>query len=69
MGKKYLQFYVQKDSLNLNPCIVYQHSQGSNSYEPVHEISNMVCTTIKASDQPAHTRSLIRAFAICLSIL
>ena len=33
-------------------------------YEPVHEISNnMVCATNKASDQPAHTRSLIRAFA------
>ena len=33
-------------------------------YEPVHEISNnVVCATSKASDQPAHTRSLIRAFA------
>ena len=32
--------------------------------EPVHEISNnVVCATSKASDQPAHTRSLIRAFA------
>ena len=32
--------------------------------EPRHEISNnMVCGTNKASDQPAHTRSLIRAFA------
>ena len=38
--------------------------------EPVHEISNnMVCTTSKASDQPAHTRSLIRAFASRWSIL
>ena len=38
--------------------------------EPVHEISNnVVCATIKASDQPAHTRSLIRAFASHLSIL
>ena len=38
--------------------------------EPVHEISNnMVCATSKASDQPAHTRSLIRAFASRLSIL
>ena len=33
-------------------------------FEPVHEISNnMVCATSKASDQPAHTRSLIRANA------
>ena len=38
--------------------------------EPVHEISNnVVCATSKASDQPAHMRSLIRAFASCLSIL
>ena len=34
------------------------------SFEPVHEISNnVVCATSKGSDQPAHTRSLIRAFA------
>ena len=32
--------------------------------EPRHDISNnVVCATSKASDQPAHTRSLIRAFA------
>ena len=38
--------------------------------EPWHEISNNVmCATGKASDQPAHTRSLIRAFASRLSIL
>ena len=38
--------------------------------EPVHEISNnVVCTTSKASDQPAHTRSLIRAYASRLSSL
>ena len=30
----------------------------------MHVISNNVaCATIKGSDQPAHTRSLIRAFA------
>ena len=39
-------------------------------YEPVHEISNnVVCATSKVSDQPAHTRSLTRAFASRLSIL
>ena len=38
--------------------------------EPAHEISNnVVCATSKASDQPAHTRSLIRPFARRLSIL
>ena len=39
-------------------------------FEPVHEISNnVVCATSKGSDQPAHTRSLIRVFASRLSIL
>ena len=39
-------------------------------FEPVHEISNnVVCATSKASDQPAHTRSLIRAFSSRLSII
>ena len=33
--------------------------------EPRHEISNnVICATSKASDQPAHARSLIRAFAV-----
>ena len=39
-------------------------------FEPRQEISNNnVCATSKASDQPAHTRSLIRAFASRLNIL
>ena len=38
--------------------------------EPLHEISNnVVCETIKASDQPAHMHSLIRAFASRSNIL
>ena len=38
--------------------------------EPQHDISNnLVCATSKGSDQPAHTRSLIRAFACRLNIL
>ena len=33
-------------------------------YEPWHGITNnVVCAISKGSDQPAHTRSLIRAFA------
>ena len=40
------------------------------TFEPVHEISNnLVCATSKDSYQPAHTLSLIRAFASCLNIL
>ena len=36
----------------------------ATAHEPVHEISNnVVCATSKASDQPVHTRSLIRAYA------
>ena len=38
--------------------------------EPLHEISNnVVCATSRASDQPAHRRSMIRAFASRLNIL
>ena len=37
---------------------------------PLHETSNnVVCATSKVSDQPAHTRSLTRAFASRLNIL
>ena len=39
-------------------------------FEPWHEISNnVVCATSKASDQPVHMRSLIRAFASRLNII
>ena len=39
-------------------------------FEPQIEISdNVVCATSNASDQPAHTRSLIRAFTNRLIIL
>ena len=42
----------------------------NNKIEPVHEISNnVVYATSKASNQPVHTHSLIRAFAGRLSIL
>ena len=46
------------------------HTFDLYTFETVHEISNnVVCANSKASDQPAHMRSLIRAFASCLSIL
>ena len=39
-------------------------------FEPWHEISKIVvCVTSKASDQPAHRGSLIRAFASRWNIL
>ena len=47
-----------------------QNKKGGKTYEPVHEISNnVVCATSKASDQPAHMRSLIRAFTSRLSFM
>ena len=43
---------------------------GDYILEPRHEVSNnVVCATSKGSDQPAQTRSLIRAFASHLNIL
>ena len=45
--------------------------KGANSgiNEPRHEISkNVVYVTSKGSDQPAHTRSLVKAFASRLNI-
>ena len=42
----------------------------SLSFKVPHKISdNVVCATSKASDQTAHMRSLIRAFASGLNIL
>ena len=47
----------------------FTKSKFAKTSEPVHEISNnVVCATSKASDQPAHMRSLIRGFAGRLSI-
>ena len=49
---------------------IYLNEENKETNEPRHEISNnVVCATSKASDQPAHTRSLIRAFASRLNIL
>ena len=53
-------FFMQ---LNVEPASTKQ-------FEPVHEISNdVVSATSKGLDQPAHTCSLIRAFACRLNIL
>ena len=44
--------------------VIFKFNFNLYTYEPVHEISNnVVCVTSKASDQPAHTRSLIRVLA------
>ena len=50
--------------------IKYQSSDLTKVNEPQHEISNkMACLTSKASDQPAHMRSLIRTSASHWNIL
>ena len=52
----------------LSELCFFQMKRPTN--EPRHDISNnVVCATSKGSDQPAHTRSLIRAFASRLTIL
>ena len=57
---------MRKKELNIDGIILPRYT----IIEPWHEIStNMVCATSKVSDQPAHMRSLIRAFASPLNIL
>ena len=56
------------DSENKTP--IFGTSLPKYIIEAWHGISNnVVCATSKGSDQPAHTRSLIRAFASRLNIL
>ena len=48
----------------------FRLSKSESLNEPRHEISNnVVYATSKASDQPLHTRSRVRAFACRLNIL
>ena len=57
---------------NFNRLDMYEFlpSRLVNPFEPRHEIfNNVVCATSKAPDQPAHMRSLMRAFASGLNIL
>ena len=50
-------------------CNIILYDCFLDMYVPRHEISNnAVCATCKNSDQTAHTRSLIRAFASRLNI-
>ena len=54
----------------LNSPDCFLPDREGTSFEPRHEISNnLVFATSKASDQPAHTHSVIRAFASRLNIL
>ena len=76
---KWVNFIAESRLVSLRAVVTTKHVKVGHYWptieipfkiEPVHEISNnVVCATSKASDQPAHTRSLIRAFASHLSIL
>ena len=74
MKVAYIIFRDFLSSLNLSLRIILflplALSGMSTLFEPRHEISNnVVCATSKGSDQPVHTRSLIRASASRLNIL
>ena len=81
INKVYLMYHVSLRPVtfgsldeHVHPLSLTRAFEFSNTpcmiYEPVHEISNnVVCATSKASDQPAQTRSLTRAFASHLNIL
>ena len=67
---EFIQIVAKKVIKCLTSLAFYLFSPTCLINEPVHEISNnVVCATSKASNQPAHMRSLIRAFASRLSIL
>ena len=58
------------EDLNVVETLAKEHSVSLVPYEPQHEISNnVVCDTSNDSDQPAHMRRLIRAFASRLDII
>ena len=79
----YLSFYVylfvcgEPDNSTPKYAIIVSKNERESdllprslTYEPRHEISNnLVCATSKASDQPAHTHSLMGVFACRLNIL
>ena len=69
--KTMLHFY-KFSTIDFNKYFTISNYYGKvwTTNELQHEMSNnVVCETSKASDQPAHTRSLIRAFASRLNIL
>ena len=64
-----LHMYAFESTLNIQDFFSMKMKK-DNAFEQRHEISNnVVYGTSKASDQPARTLSLIRAFASRLNIL
>ena len=63
--------YAHKQAMSLSfdfsPCIFIYFIK---AFEPAHdETYNKTCATSEDSDQPAHSRSLIRVFAVRLSFV
>ena len=60
---------LEKEIFGVLSCKYFLTHQ--SIYEPRHHeiCNNVICAVIKASDQPAHTRSLITAFASGLNII
>ena len=72
LTEHHLKFLSSKGGLSESTHVKMSNCWKSHAgaHEPVHGISiNVKCVTSEASDQPAHTRSLIRNFASRLSIL
>ena len=65
---------MEANNLLFIKLTVYYHAKSRKHVAVLNELwhgisNNMVCATSKASDQPAHTGSLIRAFSRLLHIL
>ena len=62
--------FFEKSNFEKKIRIMKHYTAYKQLIGPPHKISNnVVCATSKASDQPVHTRSWIRAFAGRLNIL
>ena len=62
--------FLQHEKCYSGPLVRFADNSSYNSFELQHEISkNVEWATSKYSDQPAHMRSLNRAFASLLNIL
>ena len=67
---KFHSAYMDQVEIHREKLLFLLYAENKEAEQPVHEISNnRICANSKASDQPAHTRSLIRAFASRLNII
>ena len=69
LGKMYAVVVLEFTLIICGQHIGHSDTQLNNIPLYMSQCMRLVCATSKASDQTAHTRSLIRAFASRLSIL